>query len=72
VVEKPIISLKFEDHIPLFVNLQCEVDFMPVIVQTTLFLIASNVFMTIAWYAHLKDMIDAYQSPLISFPTMEK
>ena len=29
---------------------------MPVIVQTTLLLIASNVFMTIAWYAHLKDM----------------
>lgn len=29
---------------------------MPIIVQTTLLLIASNIFMTIAWYAHLKDM----------------
>lgn len=29
---------------------------MPVIVQTTLLLIASNIFMTIAWYAHLKDL----------------
>ncbi len=29
---------------------------MPVIVQTVLLLIASNVFMTFAWYAHLKEM----------------
>jgi uncharacterized protein len=29
---------------------------MPVIVPTTLLLIASNVFMTFAWYAHLRDM----------------
>jgi len=29
---------------------------MPVIARTTLLLIASNVFMTFAWYAHLKDM----------------
>lgn len=29
---------------------------MPVIVPTTLLLIASNVFMTFAWYAHLKNM----------------
>jgi len=27
---------------------------MPIIVQTTLLLIASNVFMTWAWYGHLK------------------
>ena len=31
---------------------------MPVIVQTVLLLICSNVFMTIAWYAHLKDLKD--------------
>ncbi len=29
---------------------------MPVMLQTTLLLICSNVFMTFAWYAHLKDM----------------
>jgi uncharacterized protein (DUF486 family) len=29
---------------------------MPVIVSTTLLLIASNVFMTFAWYAHLKNL----------------
>ncbi len=29
---------------------------MPVMLQTTLLLIFSNVFMTFAWYAHLKDM----------------
>jgi uncharacterized protein len=31
---------------------------MPVIAQTTLLLIASNVFMTFAWYAHLKNLND--------------
>ena len=31
-------------------------DTMPVMLQTTLLLICSNVFMTFAWYAHLKDM----------------
>lgn len=29
---------------------------IPIIVQTTILLLASNVFMTIAWYAHLKNM----------------
>ncbi len=29
---------------------------MPAIVPTTLLLIASNIFMTFAWYAHLKNM----------------
>ncbi len=29
---------------------------MPVIVTTGLLLIASNLFMTFAWYGHLKDM----------------
>lgn len=29
---------------------------MPVFVQTTLLLIGSNVFMTFAWYAHLKNL----------------
>jgi uncharacterized protein len=31
---------------------------MPVIVKTTLLLILSNVFMTFAWYAHLKNLGD--------------
>jgi uncharacterized protein (DUF486 family) len=31
---------------------------MPVIIPTTLLLIASNVFMTFAWYAHLKNLSD--------------
>ena len=29
---------------------------MPVVAQTVLLLIASNVFMTFAWYAHLKEL----------------
>lgn len=29
---------------------------MPVIVATTLLLIGSNIFMTFAWYAHLKNL----------------
>ena len=29
---------------------------MPVILQTTLLLVLSNVFMTFAWYAHLKEL----------------
>jgi uncharacterized protein (DUF486 family) len=31
---------------------------MPVIVRTTLLLAASNIFMTFAWYAHLKNLTD--------------
>jgi len=31
---------------------------MPAIVPATLLLIASNVFMTFAWYAHLKNLSD--------------
>ncbi|HYQ96960.1 MAG TPA: DMT family protein [Candidatus Nitrosocosmicus sp.] len=31
---------------------------MSVLVKTTLLLIASNVFMTFAWYAHLKNLND--------------
>jgi hypothetical protein len=31
---------------------------MPVLAQTTLLLIGSNVFMTFAWYAHLKNLND--------------
>jgi uncharacterized protein (DUF486 family) len=31
---------------------------MPVLGQTVLLLIASNVFMTFAWYAHLKELND--------------
>jgi uncharacterized protein (DUF486 family) len=31
---------------------------LPVFLQTTLLLMASNVFMTFAWYAHLKNLSD--------------
>ncbi|MBF0113119.1 MAG: DMT family protein [Desulfamplus sp.] len=31
---------------------------MPVIVKTTILLILSNIFMTFAWYAHLKKLND--------------
>src|SRR5512135_620462 len=31
---------------------------LPVVAQTTLLLTASNVFMTFAWYAHLKNLSD--------------
>jgi uncharacterized protein (DUF486 family) len=31
---------------------------VPVLVQTTLLLVASNVFMTFAWYAHLRNLND--------------
>jgi uncharacterized protein len=42
---------------------------MPAIVPTTLLLIASNVFMTFAWYAHLKNLIDRawYVAALVSW-----
>ena len=29
---------------------------MPVVLQTTLLLVVSNVFMTFAWYAHLREL----------------
>ena len=35
---------------------------MPVVVQTVVLLVCSNVFMTFAWYAHLRDL---RASPLI-------
>ena len=31
---------------------------MPVVVKTTCLLILSNVFMTFAWYAHLRNLLD--------------
>jgi uncharacterized protein len=31
---------------------------MPVLLKTTLLLVCSNVFMTFAWYAHLKNLSD--------------
>ena len=42
---------------------------MPAIVSTTLLLIASNVFMTFAWYAHLRNMRDRawYVAALVSW-----
>jgi uncharacterized protein len=40
-----------------------------VIVRTTLLLIASNIFMTFAWYAHLKNLSDRkwYVAALVSW-----
>jgi len=42
---------------------------MPVLGQTVLLLIASNVFMTFAWYAHLKELNDRpwYLAALLSW-----
>ena len=42
---------------------------MPIMMQTTLLLIASNVFMTFAWYGHLKNLADSpwYAAALISW-----
>lgn len=42
---------------------------MPVVLQTTLLLICSNVFMTFAWYAHLKELDDRkwYVAALLSW-----
>jgi uncharacterized protein len=31
---------------------------MPIMLQTTLLLVASNIFMTFAWYAHLRNLQD--------------
>jgi uncharacterized protein (DUF486 family) len=31
---------------------------MPVVAQTVILLVLSNVFMTVAWYAHLKNLAD--------------
>jgi uncharacterized protein (DUF486 family) len=31
---------------------------MPVVIQTILLLICSNIFMTFAWYGHLKNLQD--------------
>jgi uncharacterized protein len=42
---------------------------MPIIVRTTLLLIGSNVFMTFAWYGHLKNLHDRrwYIAALVSW-----
>ncbi len=42
---------------------------MPVILQTAIMLAASNLFMTFAWYAHLKDINGTrwYMAVLISW-----
>lgn len=42
---------------------------MPIIAQTTLLLLASNVFMTFAWYAHLKNLSSSpwYIAALVSW-----
>ena len=42
---------------------------MPAVFQTTILLMLSNVFMTFAWYAHLRDLNDKkwYIAALISW-----
>jgi len=42
---------------------------MPVIVKTALLLVLSNVFMTFAWYAHLRNLLDRkwYIAAIISW-----
>lgn len=42
---------------------------LPVVVQTGLLLAASNIFMTFAWYAHLKNLNDKpwYVAALLSW-----
>ena len=42
---------------------------MPVILKTTCLLILSNVFMTFAWYAHLRNLLDRkwYIAALVSW-----
>ena len=42
---------------------------MPIVLSTTLLLTASNVFMTFAWYGHLKNLSDRpwYIAALISW-----
>jgi hypothetical protein len=42
---------------------------MPAIVQTSLLLVCSNIFMTFAWYAHLKNLNDKkwYIAALVSW-----
>jgi uncharacterized protein (DUF486 family) len=42
---------------------------MPSAVSTVLLLIASNIFMTIAWYAHLRNLLDRpwYVAAIVSW-----
>ncbi|HUI90638.1 MAG TPA: DMT family protein [Chitinivibrionales bacterium] len=42
---------------------------MPVVLKTTALLILSNVFMTFAWYAHLRNLLDRkwYIAAIISW-----
>ena len=42
---------------------------MPVVLKTALLLVGSNIFMTFAWYAHLKDLSDRpwYIAALVSW-----
>src|SRR5512146_138596 len=42
---------------------------MPIFIRTALLLVASNVFMTFAWYAHLKNLNDQkwYIAALVSW-----
>ena len=42
---------------------------MPVVVRTTLLLIVSNLFMTYAWYGHLRTLVDRpwYVAAIVSW-----
>ena len=42
---------------------------MPAVLRTTILLVLSNVFMTFAWYAHLRDLRDRpwYLAALVSW-----
>jgi len=42
---------------------------MPIILKTTLLLVCSNIFMTFAWYAHLRNLSDRkwYIAALVSW-----
>jgi uncharacterized protein (DUF486 family) len=42
---------------------------MPVVLKTALLLVGSNIFMTFAWYAHLKNLSDRpwYVAALVSW-----
>ena len=50
-------------------NLITAFQFWPVGVQTTLLLLASNVFMTFAWYGHLRSLAGApwYTAAIVSW-----
>jgi uncharacterized protein len=64
------LPVPFENDFSLSNKLQQEAFApMPVILKTTCLLILSNVFMTFAWYAHLRNLLDRkwYIAALVSW-----